>query len=104
MAKIKSMDGKMVRYPTNQYCKGKLMIVKNICYSLIEDTLHNRYFVVNMNNQIVYLDQFKEEAVVELANHENMTVDFSTVTIDSKNKRTSPHKYHLFNLKNYKKN
>lgn len=97
------MDGKKVMYRTNQYSKGKIMIVKDISHSLVEDTIHGRYFVMNLNNQIVYLDQFKEEAVVELENQENIKVDFSKVNIESKDKITSQHTCHFFKVMNYRK-
>ncbi|CAD5901935.1 conserved hypothetical protein [Carnobacterium maltaromaticum] len=74
-------------YQTNQYSDGNLVLVKGISHLLIEDIIHSRYFVLNFNNQIIYLDQFKEEAIVEMDNQEKVNVDFSVYKIENKEKK-----------------
>ncbi|WP_413518364.1 hypothetical protein [Carnobacterium maltaromaticum] len=54
-----------VRYENHQYIDGVLVLVKEIPYVLQRDTLSHRDFVVNMNNCIIYLDQFDELALVK---------------------------------------
>lgn len=67
----------IIKYRTNQYSEGELVLVKDFSHLLVEDTVHGRYFVVNANNQIIYLDQFTEEALVEVDGQKKINIDFS---------------------------
>lgn len=49
-------------YKNNQFYGEKLELVKNIFYEIKIDYVHSRFFVVNMNNEIIYLDCFCEKA------------------------------------------
>lgn len=81
---IKSENWGKIKYETNQYSEGELAIVKDISYLLLEDTVHGRYFVVNFNNKIIYLDQFTEDAIVELVGQNQIKIDFSKLKIETK--------------------
>ena len=52
-------------YKNNQFYGEKLELVKNIFYEIKIDYVHSRFFVVNMNNEIIYLDCFCEKAIVK---------------------------------------
>lgn len=68
-----------IMYSTNQYSENKLALVKKIDYPILEDVVHLRYFVINMNNEIVYLDQFEEKAIVKMINGEMTKINFSVI-------------------------
>ena len=79
---------KTIKYLRNQYSEGELAIVKDIGHLLMEDTIHRRYFVINMNNQIIYLDQFLEDALVGLDNQQQIKINFSELNNATINKNT----------------
>lgn len=87
VTKIKSSNWINIKYLTNQYSEGDLALVKNISHLVIEDKIHGRYFVVNFNNQIIYLDQFDENAVVNLDNQKEIMLNFSKLKRATINKR-----------------
>lgn len=73
-----------IHYQHHQSSDGEIVLVKDIPYELKMDSLTNRYFVVNMNHNLIYLDQFKEEAIVkECVNNTYKGVDFSKEKRDS---------------------
>lgn len=75
-----------IMYQNNQYERAKLVLVKGFLYPLRIDTIHLRYFVINMNDEIIYLDQFNEKAVVRLASNNTIKVRFSAIKIKFKYK------------------
>lgn len=93
--KIERETWEKITYRTNQYSEGELALVKDISHLLLEDTVHGRYFVVNLNNQIIYLDQFTEEAIVEIGGQKQIKIDFSKLKIEAKVKNNQK-KYHFF--------
>lgn len=74
-------DCDKVMYLTNQFKGKKLVLVKGIFYPLIKDIIHFRYFIVNMNNEIIYLDQFNEKAVVKLVSDRRIRLNFFRLKI-----------------------
>ena len=64
-------------YKNNQFYGEKLVLVKNIFYEIKIDYIHSRFFVVNMNNEIIYLDCFCEKAIVKTSEDNNELVNFS---------------------------
>lgn len=69
-------------YQTNQFEGNKLVLVKGIFYTVLKDTIHLRYFVVNMNNEIIYLDQFDEKALVKTVRDENLRINFFFLKVE----------------------
>ena len=56
-----------VRYTENQYYNGELVLIAQCTYELSFDTLNNRYFVINQNNELIYLDEIKSVAIVQIS-------------------------------------
>lgn len=54
-----------VKYLENQYIDEYLVLVKLCSYELKIDSLNNRYFIVNQNNELIYLDQIDATATVQ---------------------------------------
>lgn len=102
VSKIKRANWKKISYKTNQYSEGELALVKDINYSLVEDTVHGRYFVMNLNNQIIYLDRFIEDAIVELDNKNQVSVNFSELKLEIEDKERQ-NRSRFFYIDNFKK-
>lgn len=50
-------EEKWVRYYQQQFYLGELVLLSGIPYKINLDTLEARLFVVNQNNQIIYIDR-----------------------------------------------
>ncbi|WP_157455677.1 hypothetical protein [Carnobacterium maltaromaticum] len=65
-----------VEYSENQYENGNLLLVSGHTYELRLDTLNNRYFVINQNNELIYLDQIESVATVKSKSSKTVKTSF----------------------------
>lgn len=56
---------KIVNYSENQYFNGQLVLLGHCNYELKFDALNYRYFIMNQNNELIYLDQLESVQVVK---------------------------------------
>lgn len=70
-----------IMYKNNQFYGKKLVLISKIFYEVKIDYVHSRYFVVNMNNEIIYLDYFSEEAIVKTSEDNIELVNFSILKL-----------------------
>lgn len=65
-----------VKYLENQYHEGELVLLGQCIYELKRDSLNDRYFVVNQNNKLIYLDQIESVPVVKFSSNKISTTLF----------------------------
>lgn len=70
------MSKKTVKYVENHFNDGQLILIGQCAYELKLDTLNNRYFVINQNNELIYLDQIDSVAVVQINSNKTITTSF----------------------------
>lgn len=51
-----------IKYSDPQYVEGKLVLLSECPYEFKRDESTHRFFVVNLDNKIIYLDQFNTMA------------------------------------------
>lgn len=51
-------------YFEHQFIKDTLALLGNTPYECIEDKIHNRFFCVNQNNEIIYIDAFSSDYIM----------------------------------------
>lgn len=66
-----------VVYSKNQYIENELVLVANIPYELKLDIAQKNFFVVNQNNEIIYLKKLKAIATVSNKEGDIFTTVFS---------------------------
>lgn len=67
------------RYIENQYYNGELVLIAQCTYELNFDTLNNRYFVINQNNELIYLDEIKSVAIVQISTNIAVITSFFVI-------------------------
>lgn len=67
---------KSVIYNENQYINNKLVLLKKCVFELKLDTLNNRYFVMNQNNELIYLDELNSKAIVRVGSEKAFIMSF----------------------------
>lgn len=55
-----------VRYSEHQYLNGSLVILGSMPYEIFDDTISERIFSINQNNEIVYLDRIDSECLLSV--------------------------------------
>lgn len=63
-------------YSKNQFINGYLVLVGRCLYELKRDILNDRYFVMNQNNELIYLDLLDSVAVVKIGCDNSFTTSF----------------------------
>lgn len=65
-----------VIYSENQYHDGQLVLLGQCSYELKFDTLKRCYFVMNQNNEIIYLDKIRSVSVVRISPNQMIVTSF----------------------------
>ncbi|MDZ5759249.1 hypothetical protein RAK27_11310 [Carnobacterium maltaromaticum] len=54
-------EGDYLTYMEHQYSLGVVVALAQIPYKVKKDTLKNCFFIVNQNNQLIYLDKLSKK-------------------------------------------
>lgn len=50
-----------LKYLEHQYQHGELVLLAEIGYEVKMDIVNTRFFVINQNNQLIYLDELTDD-------------------------------------------